>query len=750
MVRPESRFLAALQAMLLLCCLATFFLQERNSLVAGAQGGADLDLDRIKRATVFIYQTKSLDSGLAITCVSSGTLISADGLIVTNAQGVVPGRQCDGDTLIVSLSVDLDEPPIPKFRAVVTNADAGLDIALLRISRELDGRLVAAETLPALPFVAIGDASQVSIDDNLVIVGFPNLGNESVSVARGTITAFVAEPVGRSRAWFKTRAEIPGTMAGGGAYNTAGQLIGIPTNAPLANLGPGSNCRFIADTNGDGLVNENDRCVPTGDFISTIRPLNLASSLIRAARLGLEVELISAPGAATPATDAPRVFRLFFAPSLLDRLPSTVVGSLPASTRSLFLFFDYDNMTPETVYELRVTRDGTPEAVFSLPPVRWSGADKGLWHIGGREQAWSNGAYEFNLLVNGTSAGSQKIVIGGGSDDAGYFSDIVFGVLDRSGSLVGNGSIVPLGSIASARFLYANMSDGLPWSAIWYFGGVEVARSSNSWADGNNGAKAISLAPAGGLLPGPYRLELYSDGSLSATSDFVVAGQPGSPLPSIFQNLRLAAASSATAARSTPPASSFPSGIPALYALFNWQSLAAGTDWTLRWLVDDQAFFQQTNPWLNAESGSDYTLALANPPDGKYTLQLLINDLQLAETEAIVGIGQLPIDRFAEAEGATLAGTVVDAATMSGIPSVTIVLISEDFAVSDFEWRREQVFDVATTDRNGDFQFGRALAPDAPYSIVIEADGYLPLAADEFSFGAGQPYVDIQIELVSG
>ena len=750
MVHPESRSLATPNAALLLFWLSVFCLQFTLPLRTAAQSRADLDFDRVKRATVFIYQATSSDMGLSVTCVSTGTLISADGLIITNAHGVLPSTRCDGDTLIVSLNVDLDEPPIPKYRAIVSGADQGLDIALLRIQRELDGRLIARGSLPALPFVDVGDAGAVSIDDNVFVAGYPDLGDSPVSITRGTVTALLAEPTDRRAAWFKTRAVIPGTMAGGGAYNAARELIGIPTNAPLEDFGAASNCLFIGDTNGDGLVNSSDRCVPTGDFISTIRPINVAASLIRAARLNLEVETPVLPSALTQSSSSPNVSRLFFAPSMLDRLPSTVVGSLPGNTRSLFLLFDYDYMTPETVYELRVTRDGTPETVFSLPPVRWSGGEKGLWHIGGREQAWANGAYEFSLLINGASAGNQRIVIGGASENRGYFSDIVFGTLDRRGSLVGNGSIVPLGSIATARFLYANMQAGTSWSAIWYFAGIEVARTSNTWSDGANGAKSISLAPAEGLLPGNYRLELYIEGALSATSDFVVAGLPGSPLPVIFLNLRLTTAESPVAARSAAAVSSFSTDIRSLYALFDWQSIAAGTPWTLRWLVDDRVFYQQTIPWRNPETGKDFTLSLRNPPDGKYTLQLLVSELQLAEAEAIVGIGQLPIDRFAEAGGTILAGKVVDAATQVGLPSVTIVLISEDYAASEFVWSQEQVFDQTTTDRNGDFQFGRSLEFGTPYSMVIEAGGYLPLAADEFSFEATEPRADILIELVRG
>lgn len=113
-----------------------------------------------------------------------------------------------------------------------------------------------------------------------------------------------------------------------------------------------------------------------------------------------------------------------------------------------------------------------------------------------------------------------------------------------------------------------------------------------------------------------------------------------------------------------------------------------------------------------------------------------INNLQIIEEEAVVGIGQLPIDRFAEAEGILFNGIIQDASTNEGIPNVSIILISEDFSIADFVWDEEQIFAIATTDRNGSFQFDRLLAIETPYSIIIQADGYLPIAADGFELDA--------------
>lgn len=714
-----------------------------------AQSVGGIDIDRIKRATVFIYQARNIDNNLIVTCVSTGTIVSSDGLILTNAHSMVTGSTCNGNILIVALNVDLDEPPIPKYRADIAQVDEGLDIALLQITRELDGRLIGQGTLPALPFVEIGDSSEVVIDQNITVVGYGDINNQPVEVTRGTITAFIAEPRGDTQSWFKTRATIPGTMSGGGAYNSSGQLIGIPTTAPVTLASSDASCKYIEDSNQDGFINNNDQCIPIGNFISSIRPSNFARSLIRGASLGLDVNVLTIPELRASPVDPPKFSRLFFSPSVVDGMPSTVVGALPANTNSLYLFFDYENMTPETVYELRVTRDGVPDTTFSLPPVRWSGGERGLWYIGSRDQPWANGLYEFSLLINGLATGSQRIVIGGGAPTTPAFSNIVFGLLDLQGNLLGNGYVLPTGSIATARFVYANMSNSINWTSIWYFNGTEVGRAESVWEFDESGSTVVNLRPQGGLFPGIYRLELYIAGALSATADFVVAGAQEGPLPIIFTNAHFTTADTPFQALNTSPISSFPASTETLYALFDWQQIAPGTLWTIRWLVDGEQFYSKTEPWITTESGSNFLLSLDTPPDGNYTLQLLINNLQIIETTASVGIGQLPIDRFSEINGTPFSGHVVDAATKQGIANVTIVMISEDFSVGDFVWNQEQVFSLATTDRNGNFEFDRLLTLETPYSIVIEAEGYLPLTADGFELdGESDNPLIITIELV--
>jgi hypothetical protein len=52
----------------------------------------------------------------------------------------------------------------------------------------------------------------------------------------------------------------------------------------------------LADTNRDGVINDDDQCVSTGGFINALRPITLALSMIERARAG-EINIVQAPSA---------------------------------------------------------------------------------------------------------------------------------------------------------------------------------------------------------------------------------------------------------------------------------------------------------------------------------------------------------------------------------------------------------------------------------------------------------------------
>jgi hypothetical protein len=708
-----------------------------------------LDIERIERATVYIMQARNVGDDLFITCVGSGTIVSRNGLILTNAHNTVVSESCPGETLVIAIATQIGEAPIPKFRAEVIQADTGLDIALLRITRELDGRLLERDRL-VLPFVELADSTSSQLDDTLTIVGYPGIGNDPITTSRGTINGFVVEPsrVG-DYSWIKTSAVISGTMSGGGAYNQRGELVGIPTTAPVAGNNLNQNCVPIQDTNRDGIVGNSDICIIVGGFINVLRPSNSARPLLRAASLSLSVEFITAPIAQNLTTAAPKFSRLFFSPSVNEAgMPTTVIRSLPAGSNSLYLFFDYENMTPETIYELRVTTNGQPNPDFSLSAARWSGGEKGLWYIGSNDRPWPNGVYEFILFADGITSQTARLVIGQPPELNPTFTDIAFGLLDLRNNPLGNGFVLPTGNVASARFIFRNMLDGMEWTTIWYLDGNEIpnSRQTNVWVDGANGATTTSVRSDAGLPSGRYRLELYltdepgASPRLAATSDFTIAGAQQGASPQVFANVYFTVADSDAEALSTLSVSNISGQIATLYALFDWQQIARGTPCTIRWSVDGTVFFEQTIPWSSSESGEKFLTRLSSPngiPDGTYKFDILLNNVQLVSTQAQVGIGQLPIDRFSQASGIQMRGRILDSSTLQGIPGVTLLLISKDYSVDEFSavWDQVQLYAVAVTDRNGYFEIDRPLEisteeNSVAYSALVAVRGYLPISGD--------------------
>ncbi|NOG49740.1 MAG: hypothetical protein HND48_10095 [Chloroflexi bacterium] len=275
------------------------------------------------------------------------------------------------------------------------------------------------------------------------------------------------------------------------------------------------------------MITLQDACVPLGGSINTIRPVAFALPLIQSAQLGISIRTSSETALAS--SPFPQISNLFFAPSVTNGMPTTVLADLPAGATSLYLFFDYRGMRPTTVYELRVAVDGVTSTVFSLPPVRWSGGEAGLWYIGLTGQALPNGEYTFMLLVNGQVSGDPKTIqVGGGAQSRPTFRSIAFLVSTGENQAFGNGYILGRGSTVTAQFTYDNMVDGIEWAGVWYFGGQELEpRVGGQWNTGQaNGSQSTSFTVPGGLLPGRYRLELVHSGDIECAGRLYGRGHP--------------------------------------------------------------------------------------------------------------------------------------------------------------------------------------------------------------------------------
>ncbi len=222
----------------------------------------------------------------------SGTIITPDGLILTNYH-VVDTSDMDlprnatamEDVVSVYITTRSDRAPTLSYLAQVVAASPELDLAVVRIAVDVSGEEVDWDETE-LPYLPIGDSDLLEPGDPIYIFGYPGIGGETVTFTSGVVSGFTSELDLGDRAWIKTDAAISGGNSGGSAINDDGELIGVPTQVGRGGVGGTPDyvdCRPLADTNGNGELDERDACVPVGGFINALRPVALAVPLIEEA-----------------------------------------------------------------------------------------------------------------------------------------------------------------------------------------------------------------------------------------------------------------------------------------------------------------------------------------------------------------------------------------------------------------------------------------------------------------------------------
>lgn len=692
-----------------------------------------------EQATVFLMQTFDAGATEAISCVGSGTLISEDGLILTNAHLALAEGPCRGERIVVALSPRLDEPPVPTYIAEVVNVDQKLDLAVLQIVGSLDGSLVDLDSLN-LPAVNVTETNVLAQGSPLTVIGYPDIASSSVERVLGVVTGVTAEESGGSLAWWRTDSEIGGVAAGGGAYDAEGNLVGVATSAPGTDGDDsGDMCLGIQDSTRDGLITELDACVPVGAAVTAVRPIVFASPLIEAAESSFVLDQPEGTPELPPTAD-PAISRLLFSASVNEYgQPMQLVTSLPSGADGLYLFFDYANMLPGTPYEVRVTRDGTYMPQFSLGPLAWGGDTSGMWYVGSGGKTLPDGLYEYTVLINGEPAAVASITVGGDAD-AQSFANVTFGVVDASGVFQPGTGLLPAGlQRFDARFDFTGMLTDQAWTEVWILNGAEVFRETRLWNAGRDGQTRVSANNSEGLPLGNYRLELYIGERLAATGDITLAGAAqGGDQSVAFSNLRIASditREGAPAGQIGDSGVGMPTGTRSLYAFFDWSLIPTGTDWTTRWYLDGRLIASQTKPWNAGGVGDDYWVSIAaeegSLPEGEYAVEVLLQDHPMFSASATVGSGTQPISGIeGGSDEVMITGRVVDALTGEGVAGAQIVVLDVALESPSFTWVESDIHTQAVSDRSGAFALPRGLPRGNYYTMYVFAEGYVTIVED--------------------
>jgi len=230
------------------------------------EGFVDLEALAITSVvSIDIYSDGELCSG------GTGSAVLDGSYVLTNLHVVEDDDEydCFVDEIVVRYLERVDEDPIPGFTAKVVVTDRASDLAVLLLTRKPN---ISKQLTP----VVIG--SGATVNEDLYIAGFPSIGGDSITFSRGIVSGFLQEDGVR---WIKTDAQISGGNSGGPAFNSRGELVGVPTRASASSSGDVVDCRIVEDTNGDGRINDRDACVPIGGSFSLLSPASAAENILR-------------------------------------------------------------------------------------------------------------------------------------------------------------------------------------------------------------------------------------------------------------------------------------------------------------------------------------------------------------------------------------------------------------------------------------------------------------------------------------
>lgn len=215
----------------------------------------------------------------------SGTLVRDTKTVLTAAHVITQDeedtRTCPGAVLWVGYPVEARGMRFVWWKASISAQDDVLDVALLDVdlNNEPDGAHDASEAIALIRggswpvrSIAANDAGP-SIGDPLHILSYPAIGSWTLTYTEGSAAGWSeiddTEGSGKKFEYLKLDLTVAAGSSGSGVLNARGELVGVVIRGGADWESEVVDCRFnVADTNGDGEVDDRDSCVPIGGFIN--------------------------------------------------------------------------------------------------------------------------------------------------------------------------------------------------------------------------------------------------------------------------------------------------------------------------------------------------------------------------------------------------------------------------------------------------------------------------------------------------
>ena len=307
LARGAATLRGRLSALLLVgaAAVAAFALANSGgagSVVPSPSGKPALEHGGLWQSAVNVdWATKNADGSLSFCSGGSGGLVGEINQVLTNEHVINDSGNtgaCATATLYVGYPVEPTGVYFVWWPATVRGSNTFLDLALLDVDLastavEDDHRYPASIVLAHLwPVYPVATATP-ALGDPISIYSYPALGGYSMTFTAGHVAGWswdtwTPEQIERETAawrsgyssdadgmrdYMKLDATVAHGSSGSSVLNASGEIIGVSTLVGISHHADTVDCVILADTNGDGAIDDRDPCIPVGGFLNAAATL---------------------------------------------------------------------------------------------------------------------------------------------------------------------------------------------------------------------------------------------------------------------------------------------------------------------------------------------------------------------------------------------------------------------------------------------------------------------------------------------
>ncbi|MCK4635756.1 MAG: trypsin-like peptidase domain-containing protein [Candidatus Moranbacteria bacterium] len=153
--------------------------------------------------------------------VASGTIISKDGLVLTNHHVVTDENEENYEVFGICIVEDEEKKPNCTYTASLIAKNESLDIALLQIN----DKDIFSEDVKNFNYLDY-KGKKIGMDEEVNVIGFPVIGGKTITSTQGQISGYEEK---EGTKFLKIDAKIDQGNSGGTVKNSQGKFVGVPS-----------------------------------------------------------------------------------------------------------------------------------------------------------------------------------------------------------------------------------------------------------------------------------------------------------------------------------------------------------------------------------------------------------------------------------------------------------------------------------------------------------------------------------------